>query len=262
MERFDGPFLIVLTGLPASGKSFFATSLTMKLAPRCSSFVIVIGSDDVRTQFPVLQKGFIPETEGIVRKLTLGHVENALQEGLGVICDDLNYYRSMRHEWFSLSLRLHVPFLLIHIATPLGRCLEWNVRRGRTVPDEVIKRVHDRFDPPGLDPWDRPFFTLQDPDSAALEIPAVVEKIITALRDYVPPAEPSRAPKERSRPEELDVLSRQAVGRFYQKGLKPSDPHALASFRKGLVKEALKKGLDDNEASAFYRENLSKFFNG
>ena len=95
-------FLIILTGLPASGKTTFARMLKKGLEKKINSHKIkIIDPDEIRTSLSYGK--FDPTKEQIVREKNLAKVEKSLKEGYIVISDDLNYYTSMRHDLKNIS---------------------------------------------------------------------------------------------------------------------------------------------------------------
>ena len=120
--------LIALTGLPASGKSYFANKLNQHFKKKSDQFKVkVVDPDRIRSE--ITPNKFHHEKEQIVRKLSLNEVKNALENGFIVISDDLNYYTSMRHDLKRIADDLKRKLFIIHIATPLEVCIEWNQKR-------------------------------------------------------------------------------------------------------------------------------------
>ena len=105
---------------------------------------IIIGSDDIRDMIPGYSENFDPEREPIIRKITLNLVRVCLELGFNVINDDLNYYKSMRHDLFEIAKALDSHFYSIFIKVSLEKAIEWNEKRGLPIPNSVIEKVYER----------------------------------------------------------------------------------------------------------------------
>ncbi|MBN1214628.1 MAG: adenylyl-sulfate kinase [Candidatus Lokiarchaeota archaeon] len=152
-------FLICLTGLPASGKSIFAKKLKEGLSRIQNNFeTIIIDTDKIRHS--LYDKEFNHKKEILVREKNLKLIEKNLIEKKIVISDDLNYYSSMRHELREISSNLKLRMFIIYIATPFNICIEWNKKRGYTIPDNVIFNINRKFDSFQKYKWDQPDYTV------------------------------------------------------------------------------------------------------
>ena len=148
-------FLICLVGLPASGKTTFAYQLKGTIEKNIENFnVIIIDPDKIRDQLS--PKKFDHRIEQSVRERNFKAINTSLKDNNIVISDDLNYYSSMRHDLKKIADRLEIKFFIIHIATPLKICLNWNKKRGKPIPKSVIKKVYNKFDTFDKYNWDHP----------------------------------------------------------------------------------------------------------
>jgi len=135
----DQNFLVILVGLPASGKSTFAFKLKEKLESNFQNKVKIIDPDIIRDNtFP---NGFDFKKEPKIREKNIQSVRRHLIKGYIVISDDLNYYSSMRHDLKLIADSLNIKYYIIYISTPLKLCLERNVERGKPIPNKVIKNI-------------------------------------------------------------------------------------------------------------------------
>jgi len=249
--------LVVLTGLPSSGKSTFAARLALALDESHGLTAMAIASDTVRGEIPLLAERFLPETENAVRRLSLARVRDGLREGFPVIFDDLNYYRSMRRQLYALARDLRVPHFLVHLATPEKECLALNAARGRKIPDSVIVTDAIRFDPPGQQPWDKAFLTLTAREATAEKVAWAAREPARRAGEFVPPLEePGTGPRGQTLLEELDILSRRVLGEFYRRGEAHADSAALRKLRLDLVEEAARLGLSGPTAEKFFRTKI------
>ena len=254
------PVLIVLAGLPAAGKSTFASSMGRFLSEHHQIRSIIIASDTVRAEIPALEEAFIPELEPLVRRMTLDRVESALTQGLWVIHDDLNYYRSMRFELVTIARAHEVPHALIHIATPRATCLGFNEARGRKIPDEVILKDDARFDAPGLDPWDEPFAALKAPGPDEKELAGIANRLLILSESYRPETIPIKEPHITAHNERLDLLARKIVGDLYSTGKSRVDGKMVSKHRQELVTRAGEEALSEEDAESLFRKELGALF--
>ncbi|MHA2212800.1 MAG: AAA family ATPase [Candidatus Thorarchaeota archaeon] len=138
-------FLLIICGIPASGKTSLAEALRSALEK--SNKVRIVSTDVWRDEEYYLD--FKPENEKAVRKKALEHTSLHIAEGFSVISDDTNYYQSMRHELYDLARQAECTFGVVFVNTPLDTAIRWNQMRESSVPEEVVRRIDDRLDIPG-----------------------------------------------------------------------------------------------------------------
>jgi predicted kinase len=102
----SGPFLVVLSGLPGTGKSHFARELVKRVP------FLILGSDRLR-------KALLPQPnytrEEHVRVFAACHrlVEDLLREGYRVIFDATNLTEGFRQPLYDIAERLGSPLALV-----------------------------------------------------------------------------------------------------------------------------------------------------
>ena len=138
--------LILLIGLPASGKSTLARQLQVECPDRD-----LISTDAIR------EKIFGTEaTQGswlLIWQEVQRQFQNAIAAHRTAIYDATNAQRSRRGEVLSLGRELGFTTITgIWVDTPVWLCLARNKQRSRQVPEEVIFRMHRqlRDAPPSL----------------------------------------------------------------------------------------------------------------
>lgn len=168
-------FCIILCGLPASGKSTFAKHLVddFQLNDTAKNPTIV-DIDLLREKMyssSASESNFKPEQEKHLREEKINKISRILESGTTVIDDDLNYFRSMRRETVTTCAEHGTFYAIIHVATPVNVCLDWNKGRPEPVSEEVILRINEKFDPPGSRDylWDQPLRTVE-PNVKNIEI--------------------------------------------------------------------------------------------
>ena len=255
------PMLVVLAGLPAAGKTSFALRLARRLFHDHGARVLVVSSDTVREEIPALREAFHPGLEAEVRPLTLDRVASGLRHGFWVVHDDLNYFRSMRFELVETARKLRVPHAFILVDTPREQCLKWNAARGRKVPDEVILKDHERFDPPGSAPWDEPAAVVTPPGPTGKEVAELAARLMERCAAYAPP--PCRVPappREPSPAEKLELFSRKVMGELLRSRPAPGLGKELSLKRRELTARLIQEKRTGPEAEAVLRGELERVF--
>ena len=127
----ETPSLLLLAGLPASGKSTLAKRLARLGATVVSLDAIRAELGDVHDQ----------SRNSDVLAIAQMRVESALLDGQWVVLDATNLRRAWRARWERLAAELQVPIRIHWVRTPLLLCLWRNWRRDRRVPARVIVRM-------------------------------------------------------------------------------------------------------------------------
>jgi len=130
--------VLVLSGLPASGKSTFAKELIAK----DKSYVRVC-RDDLRES--MFNYKFSRPNEGAVRRLRDFMILDTLTNGRNVVIDETNlnpknmpHYRQLVSVW-------NPEFEEKFFDKPLKQCIEDDLKRPRSVGSKVIQRMYDDF---------------------------------------------------------------------------------------------------------------------
>jgi uncharacterized protein len=104
--------LILIVGLPGSGKSTVAKILAEKL------HAIVLNSDVIRRElFPQLRDYSSKETQKVILE-TKRRTEELLRGGHIVILDTLFTKQGPRNEYRRLAESIGIPFKLVYVVTP------------------------------------------------------------------------------------------------------------------------------------------------
>lgn len=145
--------IIIMCGLPASGKSTYAKKNFS------DDKSIILSSDDIREKYfgDVNDQNHNEEVFKKINKLILFYVnDNNIQN---IIFDATNINKKRRF-YFINNLKnffnkLHISsitdkleFTCLLFATPYDICLSRNLERDRTIPDNAIKRMYLNFNPP------------------------------------------------------------------------------------------------------------------
>jgi O-phosphoseryl-tRNA(Sec) kinase len=183
IKELEHPFLIIFCGLPSAGKTMFAQKLQSQLVLEFKKEVTIIDTDLLREK----QYGtdFSPENESKIRESALKQCRDFLIKGDIVISDDINYFESMRHELVQIAQDLNIPYFIIYISTPLEVCLKWNRQRNPKIDDNIILKIYQKFDIPGIKySWDIPFLQIDlSKQSNQDKFSMTVQKIIESLHN-------------------------------------------------------------------------------
>ncbi|MCP4762815.1 MAG: AAA family ATPase [archaeon] len=182
-KQIDLNFLLILCGLPGSGKSIFAQKLREKLGATYSNIdlISIIDNDEIR--FKEFGNIFSPDNENKVREISLKNIQNKLFEKNIVISDDVNYFVGMRHQIMKIAVDNNIPYFIIHISTPLTISLDWNKKRKKPIAEKIIHKIHEKFDIPGNKyKWDTPILSI---DLSREDLDNSIEPLIKLIiRDF------------------------------------------------------------------------------
>ncbi|MFX0135168.1 MAG: AAA family ATPase [Candidatus Hodarchaeota archaeon] len=251
-------FLLGLIGIPSAGKTTFARKLAKKFEENGYP-TIVIGSDDIRNMIPGYNENFDPDREPIIRKITLNIIKDCLALGFNIINDDLNYYKSMRHNLFDIANTFDCHFILVFIKVPLKKAIEWNEKRGLPIPNSVIENVYDKLDEPGEYTWDLPISTLETINLEDSElINSVYSKIISQIEkpiEYKPLLTKSKPGKSES----FDILTRKLINENINKELHKKFNKQLSLLRKQFLVKAKKENFSLEEVKEKFLKQILDF---
>lgn len=129
--------LLMLRGLPASGKSTYAKELT-------ESGWIRVNKDLMRTMLHFDKFDF--KREDLTKKSQTAIVETMLLLGKNVVVDDTNLGESHKAKWSNLAHTLGVTFETKTFNTSLEECIERDKNRDKRVGEHVIKNMALQYD--------------------------------------------------------------------------------------------------------------------
>ena len=119
-------------------------------------------------------------TRGLLRSV----VDRTLSRSRIVIFDSLNNIKGYRYELWCLARGAATKYCLVHVATPVETCREWNKERsGDTFCSEIFEDLASRFErPDARNRWDAPLFTV-DPTRGPQHVEEQVVAVTAAMTE-------------------------------------------------------------------------------
>jgi predicted kinase len=131
--------IVVLVGLPGSGKSTWAEQNALP----------VLSSDALR--------GWLADdpTDQSIHARVFASLRYLLRQRLAigrpVTCVDATHLTpAERAPYFAIARAYGCRIEAVYFAVPVEICLKRNAARGRVVPEEVIRAMHERLVPPSV----------------------------------------------------------------------------------------------------------------
>lgn len=130
------PIIWFLKGLPASGKSGWATS-------HVNESTIRLNKDDFRLMMGA--KYSDDKEKAVLAGLRAAGVA-ALESGLAIIVDDTNFASKHRNFWEALAKQKNYNMIEVYFDTPVDVCVERDMTRGsKSVGSKVITEMYHKF---------------------------------------------------------------------------------------------------------------------
>lgn len=131
--------LIILRGLPASGKTTWAKSY-IKEFPK----TVRISRDDIRTMLtPNFRHGSI--MENLVTSIEDVSIAEALDDEYSVIVDATNFRGIKRFENIVQGLQMGTELEIKEFDTDLKTCIQRDQQRENSVGKEIIERMYNKY---------------------------------------------------------------------------------------------------------------------
>ena len=132
--------LIVMCGLPGSGKTSYAEQLALE------GNYVIHSSDKIREELGDIND---QNKNAEVFKILHQRIKNDLQNGKNVIYDATNLSRKKRVSFIRRELKgISCYKICVLMATPWECCLAQNFARERHVPEEAMNKMYKRFQMP------------------------------------------------------------------------------------------------------------------
>ena len=129
--------LIMMRGLPASGKSTYAKELMAK-----DGAYVRVNKDLLRE---MMHFGtYSPTNESLIKAAEVEIVEMALSMGQTVIVDDTNLGQKYEDQWKHLAELWEVPFEIYDLHVLVSDCIQRDSERNNSVGADVIRKMADQ----------------------------------------------------------------------------------------------------------------------
>ena len=129
------PKLLMLKGLPASGKSTYAKELESKGWAR-------VNKDDIRKEF---FPDYTFKDEKEVVYMEDAEIIAELREGNNVVVDDTNFAPKHQQRLEKIAKEEDADLEVLFIDTPLEECIKRNRKRANNVPMEAILNMYRKY---------------------------------------------------------------------------------------------------------------------
>lgn len=128
--------LVMMKGLPGSGKSTYARKLVDKGYVR-------VNKDDLRM---MLNNGsFSKANEKLVQKIEDEAVRAALSSGRSVVVDNTHFNPKHAQRLLETATGHNATFEEVFLDTPLEDCIKNDLKRDRSVGEKVIRRMYNQY---------------------------------------------------------------------------------------------------------------------
>lgn len=165
--------LIMMVGLPGSGKSTVAKELSNK------EDAVLHSSDDLREE--LFGDADNQDNNELIFQELHGRVSRDLQKGRSVVYDATNASYKKRKAFLE-GLKMECYKECYMVAAPYEKCLRQNSRRSRKVPEKVIEKMYlGIFIPQYFEGWDHIEIVFND--DVNFEIAELFEELDTISQD-------------------------------------------------------------------------------
>ena len=161
--------LIIVTGLPCTGKSRFSQDLKVFLESKeCS--VVMVNEESEKVD---KSSGYANATEEkVTRGVLKGAIDHALSDKTYVIADSLNYIKGFRYELYCMARTCKTQHCCIYVHCDENVSDSWRSSRkeltGECYNDEIFADLRRRYEMPNeRNRWDCPMFRV---DTTPLDI--------------------------------------------------------------------------------------------
>ncbi|KAF8371486.1 hypothetical protein PRIPAC_77915 [Pristionchus pacificus] len=156
------PFLLV-TGLPASGKSTIVERIAANLRETQTKFDVVVVKDE---DYAGYDRNCY--TDSNKEKMHRGYIRSCLQKALAknsiVICDAMNYIKGFRYELFLVGKTVKTTYavLCVKCDEETSRWMNEQKKEEERYSSSVISELFSRYESPdSRQRWDSPLFLVE-----------------------------------------------------------------------------------------------------
>ena len=264
--------LIIFCGIPGAGKSLIAQEVAKKLELNYKLPTLVVGTDSIRRMIPATFEKFNPAHEPFIRNTMKELVKIALKAGYVTICDDANYYASMRRDLIRITQKLKIPYKIVFIQCLKEVALKRNKERGEPIPSHVINNIARKFDTPGRYKWDKPSLIIESDKvnskkAGALIVSNFAKKLLKRESGAICHVKKKLKMRPKiTRIEKIDISTRKVMSKLIKQFKSKELAQILSKLRKNILQSALSKKMTLTQAEELFekkgRELLEQFIKG
>jgi protein KTI12 len=159
--------LIIITGLPSSGKTIRANQLKDQLEKKISDTGSAINIVLINDELLSISKDTYREreTEKATRGAQISAVKRALGKHTIVILDNMTYIKGFRYQLFCEAKALSTNCCVVQIGAPKELCQQWNDNRESPWAQDLFEALMFRYEEPNpMARWDSPLFPISYED--------------------------------------------------------------------------------------------------
>ena len=172
--------IVVLMGLPGSGKTHFSKAI-QKMLPNS----ILISFDDLisitkqrqladESKWKIERQSILQQIDQYLSGKEVRNITHKpFEQGQVVIIDDNNYYQSMRYSYFQLARKHRLGYCQFYLDAPLALAQSRNDMRqpDERVPDQIIIQMSEKLEAPNplKNSWEQFSFVISVSDTVDLK---------------------------------------------------------------------------------------------
>lgn len=147
--------LIVVCGIPGSGKTKRANEVAEYLREKHGKHVVVVNEENlgINKQLAYSSTGFV-YSDAHEEKIARGRIKFEVEKNLVgtsiVIVDSLNYIKGYRYQMHCVAREQKTTYCLIYCNTPLEIAQEFNKKNENRFTEEMVEDYCKRMEPPQL----------------------------------------------------------------------------------------------------------------
>ncbi|ORX89304.1 chromatin associated protein KTI12 [Basidiobolus meristosporus CBS 931.73] len=155
--------LIIISGIPSSGKTTRALEIKRFLEEKCQqekkNFRIHLINDETLHVSKEAYRAAAEEKKA--RGALISAIERSLTKDDIVIADAMNYIKGFRYQMYCVARAMGTPHCVVHCGVPIDKAKQWNSERSDGYDPQIFDELVTRYEEPeAKNKWDSPLFTV------------------------------------------------------------------------------------------------------